>query len=78
MTGGGEKCTLVADCLELLAADPGADIDYDGAAGPLDFVEAGEPGAGAYDTWTFDAEGAVTVIDESIPVAGDELTADGS
>jgi branched-chain amino acid transport system substrate-binding protein len=71
VSGEGEKCALVTDCLELLAADPGTDIDYDGAAGPLDFVEAGEPGAGAYDTWTYDAEGAVTVIDESIPVAGD-------
>ncbi len=69
MSGEGEKCSLLADCLELLA--DGTDIDYDGAAGPLDFVEAGEPGAGAYDTWTFDAEGAVAVIKESIPVAGD-------
>lgn len=68
-SGEGEKCSLLADCLALLA--DGTDIDYDGAAGPLDFVEAGEPGAGAYDTWTFDAEGAVVVIDESIPVAGD-------
>ena len=74
MTREGEKCTLVADCIALLAADPGADIDYDGAAGPLDFVEAGEPGAGAYDTWIFGADGAVTVIDESIPVAGDAVT----
>jgi branched-chain amino acid transport system substrate-binding protein len=72
VTAGGEKCSLVADCLELLAADPTTDIDYDGAAGPLDFVEAGEPGSGAYDTWTFDADGKVVVIDESIPVAGDE------
>ncbi|MET0729213.1 MAG: ABC transporter substrate-binding protein [Acidimicrobiales bacterium] len=70
-SGEGEKCALVEECLELLAGDPGADIDYDGAAGPLDFVEAGEPGAGAYDTWTFDAQGAVSVIEESIPVAGD-------
>ena len=71
ISGEGEKCTLVADCIELLEDDPGADIDYDGAAGPLDFVEAGEPGAGAYDTWTFDAEGAVVVIEESIPVGDD-------
>lgn len=70
VSGGGEKCALFADCLELLSA-PDTDIDYDGAAGPLDFVEAGEPGAGAYDTWTFDAAGAVAVIEESIPVAGD-------
>jgi len=64
---GGEKCTLVADCFKLL--EEGKDIDYDGAAGPLDFAEAGEPGAGAYDTWTFKEDGSVEVIEESIPVA---------
>jgi branched-chain amino acid transport system substrate-binding protein len=69
LTAEGEKCTLVAECIEMIGA--GDDIDYDGAAGPLDFVEAGEPGAGAYDTWTFDAAGAVVFIDESIPVEGD-------
>lgn len=67
-SGGGTKCTMVADCLTRVAA--GEDVDYDGAAGPLDFVEAGEPGAGSYDTWEFDAEGAVSVIEESIPVSG--------
>ena len=67
-SGGGTVCTLVSECLA--AAAGGADVDYDGAAGPLDFVESGEPGAGAYDTWEFDAEGAVTVIEESIPVSG--------
>jgi branched-chain amino acid transport system substrate-binding protein len=69
VTREGEKCTLVADCLALLAE--GTDVDYDGAAGPLDFVDAGEPGAGAYDTWTFAADGSVEVIEASIPVAGD-------
>jgi len=66
VTKDGEKCTLFADCIALIEA--GTDIDYDGAAGPLDFVDAGEPGAGAYDTWEFDAEGAVQVIESSIPV----------
>jgi branched-chain amino acid transport system substrate-binding protein len=65
----GETCTLVADCLEKVATD---DIDYDGAAGPLDFVDIGEPGAGEYDTWEFDSAGSVVVIEESIPVAGEE------
>jgi branched-chain amino acid transport system substrate-binding protein len=66
VTGGGTKCTLVAECLAAIAA--GTDIDYDGAAGPLDFVDAGEPGAGSYDTWTFADDGSVEVIDTSIPV----------
>ncbi|MGH8977065.1 MAG: ABC transporter substrate-binding protein, partial [Acidimicrobiia bacterium] len=69
VTKDGEKCTLYADCLALL--EEGEDIDYDGAAGPLDFVDAGEPGAGEYDTWTFAADGSVEVIEESIPVAGE-------
>jgi branched-chain amino acid transport system substrate-binding protein len=67
VSGGGTKCSLPADCLA--AASGGEDVDYDGAAGVLDFVEAGEPGAGSYDTWEFDAEGAVGVIEESIPVS---------
>lgn len=68
VTKDGEKCTLVAECLEMIA--DGTDIDYDGAAGPLDFVDAGEPGAGAYDTWEFAADGSVSVIEESISVNG--------
>ena len=68
VTGEGEQCLLPATCLEAIAA--GTDIDYDGAAGPLDFVDAGEPGAGSYDTWTFAADGSVEVIESSIPVAG--------
>jgi branched-chain amino acid transport system substrate-binding protein len=68
VTKDGTKCSLVAECLALIA--DGEDIDYDGAAGALDFVDAGEPGAGSYDTWEFGADGAVAVIEESIPVAG--------
>lgn len=70
VTRDGTKCKLVAECIELL--DAGEDIDYDGAAGPLDFIEAGEPGAGAYDTWEFAADGSVSVIEESISVAGEQ------
>ena len=47
VTRDGTKCNLVADCLELVWA--GEDIDYDGASGPLDFSENGEPGLGTYD-----------------------------
>lgn len=69
VTRDGDKCTLVADCLQMIT--DGADIDYDGAAGPLGFVEAGEPGAGAYDTWEFAADGSISVIEESISVNGE-------
>jgi len=66
VTRGGEKCSSYADCHALLAA--GEDIDYDGASGPLDFVDAGEPGAGAYDLFTYDDTGtANTDSTVSIP-----------
>jgi branched-chain amino acid transport system substrate-binding protein len=55
VTRDGTKCSLVADCLELVWA--GTDIDYDGASGPLDFTENGEPGVGTYDIFTFNAAG---------------------
>ena len=37
----GEKCTVFADCLELLEA--GTDIDYDGLSGPVEFSDVGDP-----------------------------------
>ena len=46
VTRDGEKCTLIADCLEMVWA--GTDIDYDGASGPLDFSPNGEPAVGTY------------------------------
>lgn len=66
VTRGGEKCSSYAACHALLQA--GADIDFDGASGPLDFVDAGEPGAGAYDLFTYnDAGEPVTDATVSIP-----------
>ena len=66
VTRGGEKCNLYADCHALLQA--GEDIDYDGAAGPLDFVDAGEPGAGTYDLVEYGADGTYTAFDTvSVP-----------
>lgn len=58
VTEGGEKCTSYADCKKLL--DAGKDIDYDGAAGPLDFTDKGEPSAGTYDIYTYGADGKST------------------
>jgi branched-chain amino acid transport system substrate-binding protein len=56
VTSGGEKCSLIADCLQKVWA--GTDIDYDGASGPLDFTEHGEPGLGTYDVFQFQADGS--------------------
>ena len=57
VTRGGTKCSLYADCAQMIM--DGTDIDYDGASGPLDFVDAGEPSIGTYELWEFDAEGKV-------------------
>ena len=57
VTRRGTKCSLYADCAQMIM--DGTDIDYDGASGPLDFVDAGEPGIGTYELWEFDAEGKV-------------------
>ena len=65
VTKDGERCDNYADCLALIQA--GTDIDYDGASGALNFVDAGEPGAGYYDVWHFDGEAAI-VVDETVPV----------
>ena len=61
VTRGGEKCSSYASCHALIMA--GTDIDYDGASGPLDFVDAGEPGAGTYDKFEYDAEGGANTFE---------------
>ena len=65
VTKDGEKCDNYAACLALIEA--GTDIDYDGASGSLNFTDAGEPGAGFYDIYHFDDQGAV-VVDETVSV----------
>jgi branched-chain amino acid transport system substrate-binding protein len=64
VTEGGEKCSLVADCLALVWA--GVDIDYDGASGPLDFGPSGEPAIGTYDIFIYDAEGATENLSQVV------------
>jgi branched-chain amino acid transport system substrate-binding protein len=56
VTRDGEVCTSFDQCYALLAE--GKDIDYNGASGPLDFLDNGEPGIGTYDIYTYDASGA--------------------
>ena len=41
VTRDGEKCTTCAECAALIEA--GDDIDYDGASGPQEFGQNGEP-----------------------------------
>jgi branched-chain amino acid transport system substrate-binding protein len=68
VTRDGEKCSLVADCLEMVWA--GTDIDYDGASGPLDFSPNGEPAVGTYNVIQYPAAAELTRRSE----AGEGLT----
>ena len=55
ITKGGEKCSLYEDCISLL--ERGMDIDYDGASGPLEFTDAGEPSGGSFDVFRYESGG---------------------
>ena len=59
LTKDGDKCTSFEECSKLLA--DGADIDYDGFSGPLEFIDAGEPSEASVLTLEFDDEGAIFV-----------------
>ena len=62
VTRDGVKCSDFVTCCELVAA--GENIDYDGASGPLDFTDVGEPGAGSYDISEFTADGSLNTLDQ--------------
>jgi branched-chain amino acid transport system substrate-binding protein len=64
VTGGGEKCSTFDACFALL--QEGADIDYDGASGPLDFGPNGEPTIGTYDLFEYDADGLPQTFDQIV------------
>jgi ABC-type branched-subunit amino acid transport system substrate-binding protein len=65
----GTTCTSFSECAELIEA--GEEIDYDGASGPLDYADVGEPDRGDYDVWEWqDAEYVVVVGDYDITNAG--------
>ena len=62
-TRDGVKCQRYAECRSLISA--GRNIDYDGASGPLEFTDVGEPSAGSYDIFEYDAEGVKGTIDQT-------------
>ena len=64
VTKDGTKCSLYADCAELIR--DGKDIDYDGASGVLDFIHAGEPSNGAYDIYEFNEEGTLDFVKHEV------------
>jgi branched-chain amino acid transport system substrate-binding protein len=54
-TADAETCSTIKDCFALLK--DGKDINYDGASGTGDFTDYGEPSAGQYDVYEFQADG---------------------
>jgi hypothetical protein len=75
LTSGGDKCTDFAACLEILNA--GGNVDYDGASGPLDFTEAGEPAVASFGLLTFGEDNAIDDSLTEFQVTGDETLAAG-
>jgi branched-chain amino acid transport system substrate-binding protein len=61
VSNDGTECIGYTECAELIAA--GEDINYQGASGVVDLSDAGEPTAGAYDVYTYDAEGVAQTED---------------
>lgn len=73
VSGGGEKYTFeqLAEAFE--AAADGDDVDYEGAASPLDWDENGDPASAFYEIWQYDG-GKLGSL-ETVPfgaAAGDE------
>ncbi len=68
VTRGGTPCSRFAECADLIAG--GVDIDYDGAAGPLDFTDIGEPSIGSYDTFYFDEGGQIVIVTQITSAIG--------
>ncbi|WP_327045190.1 ABC transporter substrate-binding protein [Microbispora sp. NBC_01189] len=54
VSSGGEKCTDFKSCADLLAA--GKDIDYDGASGPIEFNDAGDPAEATIGVYEYGAD----------------------
>jgi branched-chain amino acid transport system substrate-binding protein len=63
----GRKYTWQQIDQAVKALEAGQDIDYDGASGPIDLNEAGDPTAAVYDVWEF-KRAKLRVTDEQIAV----------
>ncbi|WP_298749557.1 ABC transporter substrate-binding protein [uncultured Serinicoccus sp.] len=61
VTSEGTECTSYEECLGLL--EDGEDIDYNGASGPLDFTDAGEPGTATIEVYEFDDAGELQSVE---------------
>ncbi|WP_298886403.1 ABC transporter substrate-binding protein [uncultured Serinicoccus sp.] len=61
VTSEGTECTSYEECLGLL--EDGEDIDYNGASGPLNFTDAGEPGTATIEVYEFDDAGELQSLE---------------
>jgi ABC-type branched-subunit amino acid transport system substrate-binding protein len=61
VTNDGETCTSFEDCKALL--EDGEDIDYDGASGPLNLDDPGDPTAATYAIGQFQDGGTLTIVE---------------
>jgi ABC-type branched-subunit amino acid transport system substrate-binding protein len=59
----------LADALTALA--DGEDIDYQGASGPIDWDDNGDPTAATYELWRFENQKIVSA--RTFDVGGDEV-----
>ena len=62
VTGGGEKCDSFEACAALLEDDTDADIDYDGASGPIELGDTGSPTAASIGVYQFDKANQIAPI----------------
>lgn len=58
----GEKYTFEQLDEAIQAILDGEDVDYEGAWGPINFDENGDPGSAIYEVWQFDG-GEVATLD---------------
>lgn len=60
VTKGGTQCSSFEECKQLLGDNQ--DIDYQGQSGPLDFIDAGEPGKASIEVYSFNQQGDLTSV----------------
>jgi branched-chain amino acid transport system substrate-binding protein len=66
----GTKYTFENLADAITAAQNGEDIDYEGASGPIDLDENGDPGSANYGTWSY-TDGKLVDTDQVIPATTD-------
>jgi branched-chain amino acid transport system substrate-binding protein len=58
VTRGGVTCRSYADCKRML--DLGRNINYEGASGPIDFTDIGDPSEATFDVFVYNPDGTDT------------------